>query len=70
MNIDPSGRIIGETWKAGDDMVVADLDESLFEETTGERWIRTRRPDLYGPLTAPTGLEQGARSIRFDKKGV
>jgi predicted amidohydrolase len=46
MLIDPSGRIIEETWKASDDMVVADLDASLLEETTGKRWIRTRRPDL------------------------
>ena len=70
MILDPYGRILAETWKAGDDMVVADLDASLLEVSTGRRWIVTRRPGLYEPLTVPTGLEQDTRTIRFDKKGV
>lgn len=70
MIIDPYGRILAETCKAGDDMVVADLDASLLENATGRRWIMTRRPELYGPLTVPTGLEKDTRSVRFDKKGV
>ena len=44
MVLDPYGRILVETWKAGDDMVVADLDASLLEVSTGKRWIKTRRP--------------------------
>ena len=70
MILDPYGRILTETWKAGDDMVVADLDASLLEVSTGNRWIKTRRPELYEPLTVPTGLEQDTRTVRFDKKGV
>jgi len=70
MILDPYGRILAETWKAGDDMVVADLDASLLEVSTGKRWIKTRRPELYGSLTVPTGLEQDTRTVRFDKKGV
>jgi predicted amidohydrolase len=70
MIIDPYGRILAETWKADDDMVIADLDLSLLEECTGRRWIRTRRPELYGPLTVPTGQERDTRSVRFDTKGV
>ena len=70
MILDPYGRILAETWKAGDDMVVADLDASLLEVSTGNRWIKTRRPELYEPLTIPTGLEQDTRTVRFDKKGV
>ncbi|MBN1642024.1 MAG: acyltransferase, partial [Anaerolineae bacterium] len=70
MVLDPYGRILAETWKAGDDMVVADLDASLLEVSTGKRWIKTRRPELYGPLVVPTGLEQDTRTVRFDKKGV
>jgi predicted amidohydrolase len=70
MIIDPYGRIVAETWKAGDDMVVADLDPSLLVENTGQRWIRTRRPELYGPLALRTGLEQDTRAVRFDEKGV
>lgn len=70
MIIDPYGRIIAETWKAQDEIVFADLDPALLVENTGERWIRTRRPELYTPLTQPTGLEVDTRAVRFDKKGV
>ncbi len=70
MIIDPYGRIIVETWKASDDMVIADLDAALLEQCTGRRWIKTRRPKLYVPLTVPTGKEQDTRKVRFDKKGI
>jgi len=70
MIIDPYGRILVETCRADDDMVVADLDLSLLVENTGQRWIRTRRPELYGPLAKPTGLEMETRTVRFDQKGV
>jgi predicted amidohydrolase len=70
MILDPYGRILAETGKAGDDLVIADLDASLLEESTGRRWIRTRRPELYGPLTERTGLEEDTRTVRFDRKGV
>ncbi|MFQ6096545.1 MAG: nitrilase-related carbon-nitrogen hydrolase [Armatimonadota bacterium] len=48
-----------------DDIVVADLDASLLHDCTGRRWLRARRPELYGPLTLPTGLEQDTRTVRF-----
>jgi hypothetical protein len=51
-------------------MVVADLQASLREHNTGRRWIKTRRPELYGLLTQRTGLEQDTRTVRFDKQGV
>jgi predicted amidohydrolase len=70
MIIDPYGRILAETWKAGDDMVMADLDAALLENSTGRRWIMTRRPELYGPLTLATGAERDTRDVRFDAKGV
>jgi len=70
MILDPYGRILAETSKAGDDMVVADLDASLLEVSTGRRWIKTRRPELYTPLIVRTGIEQDTRTVRFDKKGV
>ncbi|MCK4244005.1 MAG: nitrilase family protein [Candidatus Omnitrophica bacterium] len=65
MVIDPYGDIIVETWKADDDMVVADLKASLREQCTGRRWIKARRPELYKPLIVPTGMEQNTRSVRF-----
>ena len=46
MILDPYGRVLAETWKDGDDMVVADLDASLLKVSTGKRWIKTRRPEL------------------------
>lgn len=65
MILDPYGRVLAETWRAGDDMVIADLDPTLRENCTGVRWIKTRRPELYQPLTVPTGLERDTRSARF-----
>jgi predicted amidohydrolase len=67
MILDPYGRILEETWKAGDAMVIADLDASLLQNATGRRWIRARRPELYGPLTLPTGRERDTRELKFDK---
>ena len=69
MILDPYGRVLAETWKADDEMVVADLDASLREKCTGVRWMKTRRPELYQPITVPTGLETDTRSSRFGKNG-
>jgi len=68
MIIDPYGRILAETCKAGDDLVVAELDAELRERATGRRWIRTRRPELYGPLTVPTGNEIDTRTAKMKLK--
>jgi predicted amidohydrolase len=65
MVLDPYGEIIAETRAAGDAMVVADLDASLLETSSGRRWLRARRPELYDSLTRPTGREKPTRSIRF-----
>jgi len=68
MILDPYGRIIAETWKADNEMIVADLKAALRENCTGVRWIKTRRPELYGQLAVPTGLEEDIRSVRFGKE--
>jgi N-carbamoylputrescine amidase len=65
MILDPYGRVLAETWKAGDDLVVASLEAALRNNCTGARWIRTRRPELYGPLTVRTGQEEDLRRSRF-----
>jgi len=70
MILDVYGRVLAETWKADDVMVVADLDASLQDQSTGRRWMKTRRPDLYGPIAESTGNEQDTRAVRFDKRGV
>jgi predicted amidohydrolase len=65
MVIDPYGRILSETWKAEDHLVIADLDLELLPLCTGRRWIRGRRPELYGLLTQRLGHELDARQARF-----
>lgn len=70
MIIDTYGRILSETWEAADKMVVADLDPALRSDNTGQRWITARRPELYGPLARPTGLEVDIRTARFSGKGA
>ena len=68
MILDPYGRTLAETDAAGDAMVVADLDLTLIPASTVRRWLRARRPELYGPLTVPTGIEQDTRTVRFARK--
>ena len=65
MILDPYGRILAETCKAADDMVIADLEASLLADSTGQSWMRARRPDLYAPLTVPTGDERDIRELKF-----
>jgi predicted amidohydrolase len=65
MVLDPYGEVIVETSEPGDAMVVADLDASLLPTSSGRRWLRARRPELYGLLTRPTGQEQETRRVRF-----
>jgi predicted amidohydrolase len=67
MVLDPYGRILAETCRAGDDMVVADLDASLLEQATGRLWLQARRPDLYAELCLPTGRERDARQLKFEE---
>jgi predicted amidohydrolase len=65
MILDPYGEIIAETRAAGDAIVVADLDASLLPDSSGRRWLRARRPELYESLTRPTGQELDTRRVRF-----
>lgn len=70
MIIDCYGRIVAETWKAQDMLVVADLDLDLLPLATGRRWIRGRRPELYGLLTQPQGHELSPRQACFSETPV
>ena len=65
MILDPYGEIVAESRASGDDMVVADLDASLLPTSSGRRWLRARRPELYDLLAQPTGQEQQTRRVRF-----
>jgi predicted amidohydrolase len=70
MIIDPYGAIVAETWAADEAIVTADLDLSLIPSSTGRRWIRGRRPELYGILTERQGYELDARAARFSQLPV
>jgi predicted amidohydrolase len=65
MIIDCYGRILAETWQAQDDMVIADLDMAIQSMCTGRRWLRGRKPQLYGLLMESTGEEIDPRTTRF-----
>jgi len=65
MVLDPYGEIIVETSEPRDAMVVADLDASLLPTSSGRRWLRARRPELYECLTRRTGQELDTRRVRF-----
>ncbi|MEM0925474.1 MAG: nitrilase family protein [Planctomycetota bacterium] len=67
MILDPYGDTLAETCAARDDMVVAELDPSIRDMCTGQRWLSTRRPSLYRPLTESTGNERETREVRFKK---
>lgn len=67
MILDCYGEILAETWKAADEMVVANLGANELDQCLGARWIQSRRPDLYTPLTERTGKEKDIRSVRFSK---
>jgi predicted amidohydrolase len=66
MILDAYGDILAETWKADDEIVVAKLDPSMQPSSTGRRWLKSRRPELYRPLCERTGDEQDIRSVRFN----
>ncbi|WP_165234693.1 nitrilase-related carbon-nitrogen hydrolase [Aquisphaera insulae] len=53
MVLDPSGEVLAESHALGDDVVVALLTASALEQAPGRRYLRARRPELYGELVAP-----------------
>ena len=65
MILDPYGDVISESKAVVNDMVIADLDPTLLPSSTGKRWMKTRRPELYSLLTTRTGIEQDTRTVRF-----
>ncbi|UJW31616.1 nitrilase family protein [Saccharothrix sp. AJ9571] len=70
MVLDPYGRILAETWAAGDRLVLADLDLGLVPLSTGRRWLAGRRPELYASLTRHRGDERDPRTARFATEPV
>ncbi|MDE0862115.1 MAG: hypothetical protein OSA93_18320 [Akkermansiaceae bacterium] len=65
MILDAYGDILAENWKAGDDMVIANLEAKHRDMSTGHQWIKTHRPELHEALT---GNEEDVKKVRFAKK--
>lgn len=53
MILDPFGEVLAESHGLGDDVVVALLTAEKLEQSSGRRYLRARRPDLYEKLTEP-----------------
>jgi predicted amidohydrolase len=53
MVLDPHGEVLVESQALGDDVVVGLLSADAFEQASGRRYLRARRPELYGKLVEP-----------------
>ena len=53
MILDPFGEVLAESRALGDDVVVALLTAEKLEQSSGRRYLRARRPELYGKLVEP-----------------
>ncbi len=53
MIIDPFGEVIVESNALEDDVVIGVLTPDKLEVSSGRRYLRARRPELYGDLTKP-----------------
>lgn len=53
MILDPFGEVITECTKLGDDVTVGLCTAEKLSVSSGRRYIRARRPDLYGKLVEP-----------------
>jgi len=63
MIIDPFGEIIVESSAIEDDVVVGLLTPEKIPVSSGRRYLRARRPELYGALTEPLpeSMQQGTQ---------
>jgi predicted amidohydrolase len=53
MILDPFGEVLAESVALGDDVVVALLTADKLALSSGQRYLRARRPELYGKLVEP-----------------
>jgi predicted amidohydrolase len=53
MILDPFGEVLVESRELGDDVVVARLTPEKLGQSSGRRYLRARRPELYGKLVEP-----------------
>lgn len=53
MVLDPFGEIIAECHALGDDIAIGVCTPEKLAQSSGRRYLRARRPELYGPLVEP-----------------
>lgn len=53
MILDPYGEVLVESHALGDDVVVGLLTAEKLDSASGRRYLRARRPELYGQLVEP-----------------
>ncbi|RMG34773.1 MAG: nitrilase, partial [Planctomycetota bacterium] len=53
MILDPFGEVLAECHKLDDDVAVALCTPEKIAASSGRRYLRARRPDLYRPLVTP-----------------
>jgi hypothetical protein len=53
MIFDPYGEVLVECRELGDDVVVGLLTDEKIARSSGRRYLRARRPELYGKLVEP-----------------
>lgn len=51
--LDAHGEVLSECRALGDDVTVATLTSEAWEQASGRRYLRARRPELYGKLVEP-----------------
>jgi predicted amidohydrolase len=53
MILDPHGEVVVESHALADDVVVGLLTAESYDHASGRRYLRARRPELYGKLAEP-----------------
>ncbi len=53
MILDPFGEVLAESQALDDDVIVGLLTADKLNQSSGPRYLRARRPDLYGKLVEP-----------------
>lgn len=53
MVLDPDGEVVSECRELGDGIAVARLVPEAWQRASGRRYLRARRPELYGKLVEP-----------------
>ena len=53
MILDPFGEIVVESQTLDDDVVIGLLTPDKIAQSSGQRYLKARRPELYGEMVRP-----------------